>query len=84
MTDRCKHDLRLTACRHCQTPPAGISSIVYITAGGSHFHNSRECQMLISGQNRADSHGLNIHKITSVPWSDVFHLRDRCSHCTIE
>jgi hypothetical protein len=77
----CIHDLPLGHCGYCKEPPFGINKIVYSTKGGLAFHNSNNCETLISGQLEADSKGLDIHPIVPTGWAVAFASRRPCRNC---
>jgi hypothetical protein len=81
MSDLCIHELPEGQCSHCKVPPNGINKIVYITKGGTTFHNINYCATLNAGQAEAEALGLNIHAITPVSWSDVANSRKPCRNC---
>lgn len=77
----CRHGLALERCFDCRTPPRGVNGIVYITKGGTHFHNLAECPNIEGGQAIASAQGMNTYPIESVPYSLVALERDRCPRC---
>lgn len=79
--DECEHGLRLDRCAYCKQPPVGINKTVYVTDGGFAFHNSKDCEGLRSGQEKAESAEMETHPIVSVPWGHVAALRTRCQYC---
>ena len=81
MNDLCIHELQINQCSHCKQPPSGINKIVYITAGGTSFHNIPYCATLKSGQDEAEALGLNTHPINPIGWAEAFNSRKACRHC---
>ena len=77
----CKHGVKIERCFDCRQPPEGVNGIVYITKGGSMFHNIAGCRYITVGQAIATAQGMNIHPIESVPYSQVALERDRCPSC---
>jgi hypothetical protein len=78
---RCIHDLLIGQCSLCIKPPWSINQIVYITKGGSNFHNWNECTYLASGQDYATSQGKNNYPISPVQWSAIQDSRSPCQWC---
>ena len=62
------------------TPPEGINQIVYKTNRGEVFHNSPECELLLSGQNMAYEAGMEIHPINPISYEGVAEI-GACSWC---
>lgn len=79
--DNCIHELPIGQCSHCKEAPFGINKIVYVTKGGLALHNDPKCETLSSGQDEADSKGLEIHPITPVGWAEAFNSRRPCRNC---
>ena len=79
--DTCIHELPIGQCSHCKEAPIGINKVVYVTKGGIALHNDPKCETLNSGQDEADSKGLNIHPITPVGWAEAFNARRPCRNC---
>lgn len=77
----CKHGVALERCFDCRRPPLGVNDVVYVTKGGTHFHNRPDCPNIEGGQSRASSLGMNTYPTESVPYSMVALERDRCSTC---
>ena len=82
--DRCIHEMELDQCAHCKLPPKGINKIVYATLGGQVFHNFPKCEYLASGQNWAESKGMNLHPINPVAWGTAMATRGACELCCID
>ena len=82
MTERCLHDFESGQCGLCKEPPKGINKIVYITRGGMAFHNNPQCRTLASGQEEAESNGLETHPIAPVKWAVANDTRRRCRNCS--
>ncbi len=81
MTERCIHDFEAGQCGLCKEPPKGVNKIVYVTSGGLAFHNDPKCRTLTSGQEDAESKGLETHPITPVKWAVAYETRRRCRNC---
>lgn len=81
MAGNCIHELPEGQCAHCKLPPKGINKIVYITKGGTTFHNVTFCATLNAGQAEAESLGLNIHPIMPISWAEVSINRKPCRNC---
>ena len=79
--DTCIHELPIGQCSHCKEAPIGINKIVYVTKGGLALHNDAKCETLNSGQDEADSKGLNIQPIKPVGWAEAFNSRRPCRNC---
>jgi len=79
--DTCIHELPIGQCSHCKEAPIGINKVVYVTKGGLALHNDPKCETLNSGQDEADSKGLNIHPIYPVGWAEAFNSRRPCRNC---
>lgn len=54
---------------------------VYVTAGGSAYHRSRDCEWLLKGQADAHSKGLRVHPVISTHVQNVELKRSPCEHC---
>ena len=81
MDDLCLHELPLGQCSICKAPPPGINKIVYITKGGTTFHNVTFCATLNAGQAEAETKDFDIHPIEPVSWSSVSISRRPCRNC---
>ena len=79
--ESCIHELPLGQCSHCKEAPPGINKVVYVTKGGLALHNDPKCETLNTGQDEADSKGLNIHPINPVGWAEAFNSRRSCRNC---
>jgi hypothetical protein len=77
----CIHDVKAKKCVHCKEPPKGINEIVYITKGGSAYHNKPNCKSLLNGQSYAQSLGKNTHPVKTAHWSQVTVERQPCQDC---
>jgi hypothetical protein len=65
--DRCPHDLIVGQCVDCAPVPAGLPRRVYRTAGGTVFHQSTGCSVLLDGQRSAAARGLRTHPAVAMP-----------------
>jgi hypothetical protein len=81
MDELCLHDLPVGQCSHCKQPPHGIYKVVYVTAGGTSFHNIPYCATLKTGQDEAEALGLEIHPINPIGWAEAFNTRKACRNC---
>jgi hypothetical protein len=79
--EACLHELPLGQCSICKAPPPGINKIVYITKGGTTFHNITYCATLNAGQAEAEIKDFNIHAIEPVSYSSVSISRKPCKNC---
>lgn len=77
----CLHEMPLGQCSHCKVPPNGINKVVYITAGGTSFHNIPYCATLKTGQDEAEALGMETHPIIPVGWAEAFNTRKACRNC---
>ena len=59
--DRCKHDFLPGQCLHCTPVPDGLVPRVVVTAGGSVFHRSADCEALRDGQRKVRRSGKDTH-----------------------
>lgn len=64
-----------------QRAPAACDVRVFITKGGSAFHNDPSCEALREGQEYAEKHGMNGHPIESVNWAEASENRQACLIC---
>ena len=83
MSEFCIHELPLEQCGHCKLPPHGINKIVYVTAGGTSFHNRPSCSTLKTGQDEAEAMGKDIHPIRPIGWAVAANDRRACRNCCI-
>ena len=77
----CKHGVNIERCFDCRGPPVGVNAIVYITKGGSMFHNRVDCRNISVGQAIASAQGMNTHAVEPIAYSQVALERDRCPSC---
>jgi hypothetical protein len=77
----CKHGMEIDRCFECRTPPEGVNAVVYITKGGTMFHNRANCRNISVGQAIASAQGMNTHPVEPVAYSQVALERDRCPSC---
>lgn len=77
----CLHGLDEGMCSLCASPPTGVNPMVWITWGGTHFHNDPNCLSLDSGQADADERGDNVHRRKQVSWTSIQMERSRCKTC---
>jgi hypothetical protein len=78
---KCRHGILIDSCHDCAKPPQWVNEIVYITKGGSKFHNSRDCKSLEQGQDDATALGYTNHPIRLMPWSSLPFEREACRDC---
>lgn len=76
----CIHEINRELCSLCKSPPKGIKSTVYFTAGGQVFHNDRDCPLLRLGQSSAATQGLKNHDIKSATFGRI-EERGACDWC---
>lgn len=79
--DECLHGLEEGMCSLCVAPPKGVNSMVWITYGGTHFHNDQNCPALEAGQADADVRGDTVHRRKNVSWASIQLERKRCRQC---
>ena len=79
--DDCEHGLPIQGCALCIAPPPGVNRVVFVTAGGTHFHNNQYCTALHSGQDDARDRGDKIHDIRATSWGQVQLEKTRCRTC---
>ena len=79
--DDCEHGMPSNGCAMCESPPAEINKVVFVTAGGSHFHNDTNCLALHGGQDEARDRGDTIHDIRATSWALVRLERSPCRTC---
>ncbi len=79
--DECLHGLDMGSCSLCVQPPKGVHNMVWITWGGTHFHNDPECPALEAGQADADVRGDTVHQRKQVSWASIQMERKRCRQC---
>jgi hypothetical protein len=77
----CIHGFEDGQCDMCEPPPPGVNTQVFITWGGSHFHNEIDCVSLENGQIEAKDRGDGIHPIRGVPYSSIKLERSPCRTC---
>jgi len=77
----CIHGLEPVSCSLCQKPPLGVNERVWITWGGSVFHNYPDCSALEEGQEKARGDGLLNHEKKQVSWNTVMIERRACRTC---
>jgi hypothetical protein len=78
----CMHGLEAGMCALCDiVPPPGTSTKVWITWGGSHFHNDPDCPALNAGQEESVDRGDNVHPRRQVGWASIQMERTRCRTC---
>jgi hypothetical protein len=73
MNELCLHELPTGQCSYCKVPPNGINKVVYVTAGGTSFHNIPYCATLKTGQDEAEALGMETHPIINT--------RKACRNC---
>ncbi|MFB9904988.1 hypothetical protein [Allokutzneria oryzae] len=69
--ERCKHDLPTGTCVDCRPLPPGVRARVWVTKGGSVFHNDQQCWMLLDGQRKSARQGKETHAAESVSWAEA-------------
>lgn len=79
--DECIHGMLAQSCSMCMAPPSGVSTKVYITKGGWHFHNRADCPALSSGWEAAHDRGQETHPVQLVHWQEASENRSRCKTC---
>ena len=79
--ERCRHDMLPGTCQLCQSPPAGMHTMVFITQGGRHFHNDEACPALRAGWAEAEQRQQQTHPVRQVSWTEVVGKRERCRTC---
>ncbi len=79
--DECKHGFSGGECDLCAPPPRGVNSTVFVTWGGSHFHNQQDCVALENGQLDAKDKGLETHPINRVSYASIKLTRSPCRTC---
>jgi hypothetical protein len=81
-TSLCKHEIRSSACVSCRKPDFGIKNQVWVTKGGTSFHNLKTCEWLLKGQAIADSAGMRNHPIRpTTPGDARVDGYDPCKFC---
>lgn len=83
MSEECIHGFDEGMCSVCISPPPGINARVWITAGGTHFHNSPNCSTLDFYQGVSAAEGNNVHDKKQVAWNSVQFERSACRNCTL-
>lgn len=81
MNEECIHGFEQGMCSVCVDPPAGIKKLVWVTDGGTHFHNDPHCTTLDYYQGVAASEGNTVHAKKQVAWSSVRFERSPCRNC---
>jgi hypothetical protein len=87
MTDeiRCPHLLQPSQCFVCKPPPAGVLEAGWRTSGGFAYHNSKACESLRRGQEKAHRRGTLVPPPTRVRWVDIDPVRlSPCRVCCTE
>jgi hypothetical protein len=75
----CRHDLTVGTCTICKMDGRPV---VYITAGGLHFHRTKDCANLASGQLEVEARGGTAARIEGLhPGSQRLADRKPCKLC---
>ena len=69
--DRCEHLMLVGQCALCKPPPEGVRPHGYRTKGGRAYHNDRQCEWLVKGQNASHRQGFDVHAVERVAWGAV-------------
>ena len=74
----CPHGLEPRTCGICG---ARSSPIVYVSAGGTAYHRTRECPNLLEGQKLVEERGGELGRIVSLREGEARETHRPCREC---
>ena len=80
--DECIHGFDAGTCATCDAViPPGVNKMVWVTDGGTKFHNDERCPALESGQLEVAARMGNVSPRRQVKWAEAQQTRARCLTC---
>jgi hypothetical protein len=80
--DECIHGFDAGTCATCDVVlPSGVKKMVWVTDGGSKFHNDEDCPSLEYGQQEVADRLGNVSVRRQVKWAEAQQTRARCLTC---